>query len=306
MAKKNGANLPALRGVPDLPATWEDDLFKDAQVAKASVASMLGGHFLSFEGGIFSLDGQPLARGTERGPLTVVILDHVFVNAMYDGPYVKGQPRSPICFAISEEDADLVPHADAPQKQAERCAVCPHNAFGSGENGKGKACKNGVRVAFATDMQGRPLSPDSEIVQTTLPPTSLKLLASYVSQMSAMFKRPLYGLRTDLVLEQGKGASSIPVLRIAENNMLQRSEVAVAVHLRTVGGVHEILMRPFQQQAEDAQAANSKGGQRRAPVGEAPGRRAPKKTITATTAPPPAATRGARSTAAPTMGSRKF
>lgn len=78
-------------------------------------------------------------------------LDVVFITwrpnitkTWYGTGYVKGQESQPQCFSSDGQRPD----GDSPSPQATLCAACPHNAFGSGSNGRGKACRDGQRTAI--------------------------------------------------------------------------------------------------------------------------------------------------------------
>lgn len=301
-AKKKPDDERALAKIAaaELPADWEQQMFADANAAAvaSSTAFGTGAKFISIQGGVFSM-GKEVLRDS-RGPLGVVVLDQALENAYYTGAFDPDNPASPVCFALGfvEGDAapEMVPHPDAPEPQAEKCSACQHNAFGSGENGKGKACKNSIRLAMISTSH--PLAPDAEIVQIKLPPTSGGGWAKYVGDLKSMFKRPPYGVRTELFLEPAKrGAGGVVVPRMAENHLVEKTFLGSIFALRQ--GTRELLMRPFQARTDDAPPTTKTKGQRRAAVADAPRRAAPK----APAAPPPV--RGARSTGAP-MPSRKF
>ena len=63
----------------------------------------------------------------------------------YAGRYdPDAKPTLPDCWSNNGD----VPEAKAPRRQAANCANCPNNIDGSGENGKGKACRFQRRVAL--------------------------------------------------------------------------------------------------------------------------------------------------------------
>ena len=86
-----------------------------------------------------------LPDGQKTDELEVVIVDFVARNEFYEGAYDKDNMSPPACFAIGVAPNKLVASDNSPQKQADTCAECPMNAFGSA--GKGKACKNGRVLA---------------------------------------------------------------------------------------------------------------------------------------------------------------
>jgi hypothetical protein len=66
-------------------------------------------------------------------------------RTFYAGKYnPDAKPTLPDCWSNNGD----VPEAKAPNRQAANCATCKNNIDGSGENGKGKACRFQRRVAL--------------------------------------------------------------------------------------------------------------------------------------------------------------
>lgn len=196
MATKKKAPTTAL-------AKWDEELAKQAEVAAAMEANAGGGQFFSLKGGILSWQDMPL-RNNEAA---VIILGHVFENVYFEEAYDPDSPSSPTCFAFAAEEKSLAPHAnviEVDQAQAEKCADCPHNAWGSAEKGRGKACRNSRRLALLSAGQfakdGTFEIADVETFEQgaigfmKLPVTSVKGFASWVKQTAALAKRPPFGV----------------------------------------------------------------------------------------------------------------
>ena len=66
------------------------------------------------------------------------------------------------------------------------CASCGFNAFGSAENGRGKACKNMRTLYLLRSGEFMPL-------QISLPPTSIKPYNAFYNSVFALRRRPIYG-----------------------------------------------------------------------------------------------------------------
>lgn len=117
-------------------------------------------------------DGEPL-----QGVQVVIIraqegLSKVFYKEGYDEEASAGQ--KPDC---SSNDG-IKPDAGAAEKQAKTCAVCPHNVWGSGSNGKGRACSDSKRIAVA------PENDIENVMLLRVPPASLKGLAEFGANLS--------------------------------------------------------------------------------------------------------------------------
>lgn len=104
------------------------------------------GHRISLKGKVFTFpDGK-----TSPGPITAVVLDWRNINAYYKGAYNPQKVEPPTCFALSKLRENMKPSANCPDPQAESCGEnnCPWDAWGSAPGGgRGKACKNQVRIA---------------------------------------------------------------------------------------------------------------------------------------------------------------
>jgi hypothetical protein len=95
----------------------------------------------------------------------------VFYIKGYDKDTSEGQ--KPDCYS----NDGVEPAADSQNKQAKKCATCPHNQWGSrvSEKGatKGKACADAVRMAVA------PAGQINDAMLLRVPPASIKALGEY-------------------------------------------------------------------------------------------------------------------------------
>jgi hypothetical protein len=136
-----------------------------------------------------------LPDGTKTpGPLNLVIVDFVSSNNFYDGPYDPKNLTPPACFAIGLNPTELVPSDNSPVRQADACAVCPLNAFGSGDKGNGKACKN-TRV-LAVLPPGATKDTPLWVLKTS--PTAIKGFDAYVKSVANAFEVPPVGVVTEV------------------------------------------------------------------------------------------------------------
>lgn len=103
-------------------------------------------------------------------------------KAYYNKRYVAGESDGtrPACFS---EDG-VAPSARSPEPQAKKCALCPHNVFGTrvsedGTPGKGKACSDAPRLAVADPAHlDRP-------ALLRVPPASIKHLREALKAVKA-------------------------------------------------------------------------------------------------------------------------
>lgn len=175
---------------------WEAELAKHAADV-AAAEQMPTGQFVSIRAGVLTIGGQPV----KDNKVKVVIIDHVYENALYRGDYDADNPQPPHCFAFGRNEKELAPHEEAYEPANEACEGCPNNVFGSADKGKGKACKNTRRLAL---ISADGLSPDSvqdgELVYMKLPVTSTKGWAYYVKGLFAAYKRPPFAVVTEVAV----------------------------------------------------------------------------------------------------------
>lgn len=142
-----------------------------------AVISYKGNRWHVVEGGNRTLltneDGDP------RSSIEVVILksNPSLSKIYYEGGYEEGSTAKPTCYSNDGHG----PASDSTSPQAAKCAICPHNAWGSRitENGsKGKSCADLRRVAVA---------PSGDLTKPMLlriPAASLKELSQYADMLN--------------------------------------------------------------------------------------------------------------------------
>lgn len=171
----SGAGLPAFLKKVDVAALNSD------------LTAHAGGGFpvISIKGKVFAVvrDGEREIQMNPKDPdsaatsLNVVLLkankgtSKVFYLKGYDKDTSEGQ--KPDCYSAD----GIEPAADSQNKQAKKCATCPHNQWGSriSEKGatKGKACSDTVRMAVA------PAGQINDAMLLRVPPASIKALGEY-------------------------------------------------------------------------------------------------------------------------------
>ena len=170
-----------------------------------------------------------LPDGSKTTTIQVVIVDFASRNEFYENPYDKNNIRPPACFAIGDVPSELVPSASSPEKQAESCAICPNNAFGSA--GAGKACKNTRFLAV--------LPPDAEedtpIWTIKVSPTAIKNFDSYVKNVQRMFGVPPLGVITTVSFDENSDYSQLKFSDPVPNEN-------AAVHLARLEEAKEVLI----------------------------------------------------------------
>jgi hypothetical protein len=168
-------------GAVELPGDWKRTLAEYAEEARSNERA--SGTFFSTKGGILSFGNVPVPNNT---------MDVIAIGSLHENVYYKeafgGNVQSPNCYAFSLTGTGMVPHAEADDKQAEACDVCPHSKWNSDPGGgKGKACKQMRRVAF---MPEAALESPEAIAKATvgylrIPVTSVKNWSAHVQSIAA-------------------------------------------------------------------------------------------------------------------------
>lgn len=164
---------------------------------------------ISLKGKVFTMPDNT----TNQGPLRAVILDFINFNAYYKKAYDPQNPVGPDCFALHKTISEMSPknHDGVPEPQSEDCATCPMNQFGSASTGKGKACRNKIRLAVVpVDAND-----DTEPMTIELPPSSIKSWNSYISRLRQQGHLPVQVV-TDIAFDPN---SPYPTLKFHASDL---------------------------------------------------------------------------------------
>lgn len=131
---------------------------------------------ISTKGKLFTLpDGQ-----SSPGPMQCIVVDWVAHNMLYAGGYNPNLRQPPVCWAIGKVLDEMKPSDSVPTPQHTDCATCPKNQWGSGQNGKGKACKNQRRLLILPPN----FKEGDEPMTLFVSPTGLKSWNKYVKKLA--------------------------------------------------------------------------------------------------------------------------
>lgn len=125
--------------------------------------------------------------------IQIVVVDFATHHDFYDAPYNSQNPTPPVCYARGKDLTTLAPEPDSPDIQSEKCSTCPMNAFGSGSNGKSKACKNSrVLAVLLVDPEDPDAinASDAPIYTLQLPPTAIKSFDGAASHIARTLLGP--------------------------------------------------------------------------------------------------------------------
>jgi hypothetical protein len=181
-------------------AKWDAQLAEAAKRMQDQAADFGGGRFISVRGGQLSIDGDAVPGNR----IAVVVLYSLRENVYYDGDFDPDDPQTPLCFAF-DAGGQLAPHADAQDPQCDTCKDCRWAEWGSAARGRGKACRNRIRLAVlaAGKLDGRGAFEAYDdpkhfagdaIYQLSVPPTSGKIWRRYLGGLGGAHPATVFTL----------------------------------------------------------------------------------------------------------------
>lgn len=171
--------------------TWKNRIAElSAQAVATEESASTGPSYISLRSGRMSVRKQPLPGDK----IQAVILDAIIERHFYTDKFDAENPVPPACYAFGRDASTMAPHDQAGSKQSDRCAKCPNNAWGTGTDGKGKACKEVRRMSLLPEpaLEGDVAS--EEVLMLKLPVTSVKNYSSLVTRCNAMGKATFQGV----------------------------------------------------------------------------------------------------------------
>lgn len=183
-------NIVTFENMAAFPVTYDDASMFDLNVAaeefasaKFPVISAKNARFHVKRDGEKTLITRPKAKPTDPDEpasyIDMVVLNLQKSKTFYIEGYTEGSEEKPDCTSSD----GILPDAGAKAPQCDNCALCPHNAWGSGKNDKGeatkgKACSDVLRLAVAS-----PAKLDDPFM-LRVPPASLKNFAEVSKWLS--------------------------------------------------------------------------------------------------------------------------
>jgi hypothetical protein len=148
------------------------------------------------QGQLFKMSDDTKVEG-----FTGIILQKQFCNAWWEDSFDEsGGGTPPDCSSLDS----ITPDFNSPMVQAEKCKTCEKNKFGT--DGRGKLCKNMVRVHIILDGQNTPN-------RLTLPPSNLRELNDYLATLTLKMV-PYQLVYTKFTLEKATNKDGIEYSRI--------------------------------------------------------------------------------------------
>jgi hypothetical protein len=130
--------------------------------------------------------GRMTYNGKESTEADVIILASILERTYYPGTYNPDVVVPPACYAfVGARDGAGKPHEGAMEPQSDACSTCPKNQFGSAPVGKGKACKERVKVALVPASTDVDSIPTVQLVTARASATSTKAFTTYTSAVKS-------------------------------------------------------------------------------------------------------------------------
>jgi hypothetical protein len=229
--------------VHGLPVDFKALMEKQLQSLTKRVAPASGDKIRVGQNKMFTFpDGS-----TTPDPFQAVIVDFIASNDFYETGFDKNDITPPDCFARGIEPQLLVPSANSPSKQADSCAVCPNNQWGSGPNGKGKACKNSRLMALLpVDM-----TLESPIWLLQASPTAIQYFDKYVTALGTQLGLMPWAVVTTIGFDPSQ---EYPSIRFAKPERLDPSR-ALEFFARQEEARKRLLQEPDVSQVGAAKPA---------------------------------------------------
>lgn len=185
-----------------------------------------------------------------RGSVEVVMLkaSAAVSKIWYKDGYVEGSTAAPDCFSTN----GLIPDMQSKARQANTCAACPMNAWGSRVTpaGKaGKACSDSKRVAvvplgdIANEVYGGPML-------LRVPAASLNDLAQFGNKLQGL-GYPYYAVGVRISFDN---AEAYPKFQFSAIRPLTDAEAEIVVQMQADPGVGRVLAEGSEHAAAPAPA----------------------------------------------------
>jgi len=173
---------------------------KAAASKQVKAAENIGGGgspWVSFKGGVITVDGA----SSPNGVMNCIVLGYMQERAYYEGEYDGNKPQSPNCYAYGDEEGrpPVAPHEKARDKQDSACKTCGFAEYGSAAKGRGQACRQGVRLAL---LPATAEGVEGPVFFARIPPTSIKAVRGW---LQALGDTPCFTVLTEIKVTPSAG-----------------------------------------------------------------------------------------------------
>lgn len=175
MAKGKALAVAEIAGLPDVLREAMAGRMAKLKETQALLPGS-GSKSISFRGGVITLAGEKIGQ-----KMDCVVLAAQYERVYYATAYNADDTSPPSCYSRD----NVAPHERAHDKQHTSCKDCPHNRFGTSENGKGKACKEGLRLSLVpSDTPAKPDVASADVYGAKLSVTNIKAWKDYATVLT--------------------------------------------------------------------------------------------------------------------------
>jgi hypothetical protein len=139
-------------------------------------------HYRGNESPVLRSDGDGQTNSIE---VVLVKASPVIGKTFYKHGWQMGSNTGPDCFS----NDGVAPDANVPDRQNPICKTCKNNDFGSGPNGRGKACADSKRVVVVP-VDDMPNEAYGGPMLLRVPPASLQNMAAYGDKLKQVGYHP--------------------------------------------------------------------------------------------------------------------
>ena len=230
MAGKSTAVVKAKPAKGNLPANINAEMEAEVAALASRLSAPSGDRIALTQAKTFKLpDGRE-----SPGPLDAIIVDFISYNAYYEGRYDPNNIVPPNCFAMGLEPTGLIPSKTSPDVQAEACASCWANQFGTA--GKGKACQNRKLLALLP----ADATEDTPLMILSVSPTAIKGFDGYVGSVARAFQKPVRAVITEIGIDEN---SDYAKLTFGNPQACSNTQLALA-HSRREEAMQRLMTEP--------------------------------------------------------------
>jgi len=238
----------------NLPVNWEEQFAKEANEVAALERPAVAG--IGFRGGIMTYAGNEIPGNSITGIAIAYTVEHAY----YSGKWDADNPVPPDCFAqalpqdAGRDGANMVPHSNVLAPVSSGCAGCSNFEWGSGNEGRGKACKEIRKIAFIPYNPGdtAEMIATAEVGMAKIPVTSVKHWKKYINTVNALFQRPPWGVITTMTCKAN--ANTQFVIGFEADGKVADDSILAALNAR-IPSVNELLLTPYTYEDEEEEEA---------------------------------------------------
>ncbi len=234
----------------------------DEELAAAAAAQMKQARRVSMSssintaGGLLQYNGAPIQDNT----LDMVVLTAIAANVYYEGVFDASNPAPPTCYAFNFDEDELCPTDEVEERQdaisqppTTGCAKCWANQWNSADTGRGKACKNSVKLALVPSdaVETAAALDESEVITLNVPVTSVKGWVNHQRDVSQRYALPTWGVHTNVSVTPNPKGGFMLMFGTAEAGKVALDAELMAAMKRKIAVGEEAVQQAYQARSDD-------------------------------------------------------